>query len=117
MSSAERREYFATRAAESTRARRAARHAKRRPGGSGTALESACEASPTVAPPAHERADDTPRCRVCGHPLTARQSIALELGPVCAHRLAQRLSLAAGAPVVLGERDGELLAWIGRAPA
>ena len=71
----------------------------------------------TLAHPTHEDHDDTrPRCRACHHPLTARQSIALELGPVCAHRLAQRLALAAGAPVVLGERDGELIAWIGRAP-
>ncbi len=72
---------------------------------------------PTLAPPTPGHHDDTrPRCRACHHPLTARQSIALELGPVCAHRLAQRLTLAAGAPVVLGTRDGELLAWIGRAP-
>lgn len=71
----------------------------------------------TLAPPTHEHHDETrPRCRVCHHPLTARQSVALELGPVCAHRLAQRLTLAAGSPVVLGERDGELIAWIGRAP-
>lgn len=69
-----------------------------------------------LAHPTHEHRDNTPRCRQCHHPLTARQSIALELGPVCAHRLTQRLTLAAGAPVVLGERDGELLAWIGRAP-
>lgn len=72
--------------------------------------------STTPAPHAHDHDDDTPRCRVCHHPLTARRSIALELGPVCAHRLAHRLTLAAGAPVALGERDGELLAWIGRAP-
>lgn len=70
----------------------------------------------SLAAPDHTHESDTPRCRVCGHPLTARRSIALELGPVCAHRLTQRLTLAAGAPVVLGERDGELLAWIGRAP-
>lgn len=74
----------------------------------------------TVAAPDHTRDDDAPaepvRCRVCHRPVVAPESVRAELGPVCRFALAQRLTRAAGAPVVLGERDGELLAWIGRAP-
>ncbi len=68
----------------------------------------------------HTHHDDAPaepvRCRVCHRPVVAPESVRAELGPVCRFALAQRLARAAGAPVVLGERDGELLAWIGRAP-
>ena len=66
---------------------------------------------------AHTDRDAEPvRCRVCHRPVVAPESVRAELGPVCRFALAQRLARAAGAPVVLGERDGELLAWIGRAP-
>lgn len=68
----------------------------------------------------HTHHDDAPaepvRCRVCHRPVVAPESVRAELGPVCRFALAQRLTLAAGSPVVLGTRDGELLAWIGRAP-
>lgn len=68
--------------------------------------------TPTVPRPAPTD-DDTPRCRACHHPLTARRSIARELGPVCAHRLAQVIAQATGYRVVVSVLEGGLVARLG----
>ena len=60
----------------------------------------------SVARPVTSTDDDTPRCRVCGHTLTADRSVRAGIGPVCGARLAATIAQVTGRPVVVVVLDG-----------
>lgn len=73
----------------------------------------------SLQPDARDDADDAPRCRICHHTLTARESIARELGPVCRARLAASIARATGYRAAVAVVGGALVARLDRegAPA
>lgn len=91
---------------------------ERRPLGGSRAPIGGFTTTPSLPQP-DDDADDAPRCRVCGRTVSARESIARELGPVCRARLAASITHATGYRAAVAVVGGALVARLDRegAPA